>query len=763
MSDTPTFASESSLFFLPPQSRLGHYTILKVLGHGGFGITYLVHDDNLNCNCVLKENMPRMFCERNSTTMRVSALAGEDTENAYRWSLERFRDEAQTLARLNHPNIVRVRDYFDELGTSYYVMDVIEGEELHIATQSRRDEALLRHVLGRLLSALKYMHGKEILHRDIKPSNVLLTPEGEPVLIDFGTARSLISNHTHTQVKSRGYTPLEQIQKKAQVGPYTDLYALGATFCHVLTGQCPPDCVDRISVDEFVPLADREELQAAYSQCFLSSIDKALKTNANERWQTADEWSQALEAPETTRHGESAEETYKRQLEEYNRKMEVYNRQMEEYTRRMNETKAVNAETAVPPAAETEAENAPETAVAVNNSPEELRSAAEVGAEKTKYDIFEAIDHNSWHELMMALTEEKTPSRRRKNKQSPKTYAEKKEASKEICNFLQKKDDKIRTFAEMYSRLSQGGYEAVCQYIEEMDKESMTPGDIVFCGKQYDVETLLGEAGAAGCEKAARMLIEGLRKRSYGIEPDLGKAYSAAKRIAACKRPWAAELLQNVKNLYFGRLYNVILAWYMLYLLLAIFLFDGMWLVVQIVPAVFCLVRQWDKIPFEENREHWRPYIWDGLPWDMAILASIGLLGIYGLIIIVHAFGSMPHVDYVTEYVVCLSICMTLAFRSYPCWESLGYNIDDGVTFVVYGALTLIGLIGLCFLSPFATRLANGASAMANLCLYLIILNIVPTAWGLLVSPRHTVRCYHGLLIAGCVLFFCLIGFVRLT
>lgn len=746
MSDTPAYAAELSHYFLPLQSSLGHYTILKVLGHGGFGITYLVHDEHLNCDCVLKENMPRMFCERNSTTMRISALSGEDSENGYQWSLERFRDEAQTLAQLNHPNIVRVRDYFDELGTSYYVMDVIEGQELHQATETRRDEALLRHVLVRLLSALKYLHGKNILHRDIKPSNVLLTAEGEPVLIDFGTARSLISNHTHTQVKSQGYTPLEQIQKKAQVGPYTDIYALGATFCHVLTGQCPPDCVDRISEDEFVPLADREELKTVYSQCFLSSVDKALKINAVDRWQTADEWLHALETPETTRHGESAEDAYQRQLEEYNRKMAEYNRQMEEYTRRVNETKAAN-----PTVEKSEDGRVAEKPVAADKMPDNLPSVSAADTEIKKYDIFEAIDHNSWHELMLALAEEETPSRRRKDRRSPKTYAEKKKASKEICQLLGKKDDSIKTIVALYIRMQQGDYEAACQYIDKG-----TPGDIVFCGKQYDVETLLCEAGTAGCEKAAGMLIDGLRKEMYGISYNLDKAYTAAKQIATCKMPWAAELLRKVKILYFGRRFNVILSWYMLYLLLAIFLFDGMWLAAMIIPAVLCLVRQWDKIPVDETREHWCPYYCDFFLF-LSYAASIGLLGIYGIILIVHACGSMTHADYTTEYVVYLSVCMTLAFRRLP---YRGYSWDDNMPLIAYGSLSLLGLIGLCFLSPFATRLENGASAMSNLCLGLMILNILPTAWGLLVSPKLTIRCYHGLVIAGCVLFFCLIGFV---
>lgn len=293
-------ASTLSSSFLPPQSALGPYTVIKVLGHGGFGITYLVHDERLECDCVLKENMPRLFCERNPRTMEITALPDPHAENGYQWALERFKDEAKTLAGLSHPNIVRVRDLFDALGTAYYVMDYIDGQELHHATETRRDEATLQHLLRRLLCALRYLHGKGILHRDIKPSNVLVTAESEPVLIDFGTARPLARITDPTQIKSGGYTPLEQLQTQGKLGPWSDLYALGATFYHVLTGECPPDCIDRIGEDCYTPLSQNPTWTAAYSPALLSSIDKALQPLPRHRWQSAEEWLTALETNITT-------------------------------------------------------------------------------------------------------------------------------------------------------------------------------------------------------------------------------------------------------------------------------------------------------------------------------------------------------------------------------------------------------------------------------------------------------------------------------
>lgn len=343
--------SESSpidVYSLPIGFTIGGYTIRKVIGHGGFGITYLVHDEELDNNYALKENMPRIFCSRDSRTKQVTALEGESTEGGYEWALVRFKDEARTLAKLNHPGIVRVLRSFDALGTSYYVMDKIDGQELDRATENRRDEAFLRHILRRLLHALQYLHQKNILHRDIKPANILLTQEDEPILIDFGTARSLITEHTHTQLKSQGYTPFEQIQTKGEPGPWTDLYALGATFYKLITGDTPPDSTDRILDDPYRPLAGREELKGVYSDSFLRSIDKALTPLPKGRCQSAEEWLARLN--DTA----SANETARQAQEELDRRLaeakaaeeaaaalaEQARRTQEEYDRRIAALKA---------------------------------------------------------------------------------------------------------------------------------------------------------------------------------------------------------------------------------------------------------------------------------------------------------------------------------------------------------------------------------------------------------------------------------------
>lgn len=297
---------------LPPQSGLNQYTIIRQLGRGGFGTTYLVQDENLKAYFVLKEYMPRMLCRRDTATMQISALDSREQTHLFEAWRARFCQEARTLARLNHPNIIRVKDAFDELGTSYYVMEYIDGQELHHATENRRDEATLQHLLRRLLEALQYLHSQNILHRDIKPRNILVTQWGEPVLIDFGAVRFLDAEHTQTQIGSPGYTPFEQKGKKSKLGPWSDIYALGATFCRVLTGQCPQDSVDRVVDDEFVPLSARAELKRDYSQTFLRSIDKALEPLYPNRWQSAAEWLAELDPAAQEKKHHALQELAKR-------------------------------------------------------------------------------------------------------------------------------------------------------------------------------------------------------------------------------------------------------------------------------------------------------------------------------------------------------------------------------------------------------------------------------------------------------------------
>ncbi len=284
---------------LPVGFVLRDYKIIQTIGRGGFGITYLAEEEITERLVVVKENYPAEVSFRDMISYEVTP-SGRDRKESYDWALTRFLDEAKVLARLNHPNIVPIRTAFKALGTAYYVMPHVEGTELHKAAPARDTITAewLQPVLEKLLSALDYLHAQGLIHRDIKPTNILVTKSGEPILIDFGTARAQESTHTHTKIGTPGFMPFEQFSAKGKRGPWTDLYALGATCYRLITGQVPPDAIERMMDDEYLPLAGMAELSTRFPQSLLSSIDKALNMPARERWQNAQEWLTALHVQE---------------------------------------------------------------------------------------------------------------------------------------------------------------------------------------------------------------------------------------------------------------------------------------------------------------------------------------------------------------------------------------------------------------------------------------------------------------------------------
>ena len=286
---------------LPAGTRLEEFVIERVLGSGGFGITYLARDTSLGRLVVIKENLPAEFCFRDTHSLTVAPrhTSAEDVEN-FRWSLENFAKEAAILASLDHPGIVRVLRSFPALGTAYFVMPFVEGVGFDALIEKRRvnrqafSEEELMGLLDRMLNALGYLHDRGIYHRDIKPGTLLITNDGVPVLIDFGSARQRLSERSMTVIESPGYTPFEQLQSRGNVGPWSDLYALGATLHKALTGEAPPKTMDRMRRDPRVSLVGRAELVESCSVDFLHGIDKALELEEADRWQDAREWLAAL-------------------------------------------------------------------------------------------------------------------------------------------------------------------------------------------------------------------------------------------------------------------------------------------------------------------------------------------------------------------------------------------------------------------------------------------------------------------------------------
>ena len=224
----------------------GKYRILKVLGQGGFGITYLAIQVRLDRKVAIKEFFMKNFCERNETTSQVTlgTAGSRETVNSCR---EKFLKEAKHIANLNHPNIIRIIDDFDENSTSYYVMEYIEGGSLEnkLGTTGLSMSDATRYIL-QVAETLKYIHKKNIAHLDIKPSNIMLNGNDEIVLIDFGVSKQYdFSTGEQTSVFpvafSSGYTPLEQYDPNGvkEFSPKPDIYSLGATYFKLLTGITP--------------------------------------------------------------------------------------------------------------------------------------------------------------------------------------------------------------------------------------------------------------------------------------------------------------------------------------------------------------------------------------------------------------------------------------------------------------------------------------------------------------------------------------------
>ena len=224
----------------------GKYRILKVLGQGGFGITYLAIQVRLDRKVAIKEFFMKDFCERNETTRQVTlgTAGSREKVNSCR---KKFLKEAKHIALLNHPNIIRIIDVFDENSTSYYVMEYIEGGSLEnkLGTTGLSMSDATRYIL-QVAETLKYIHKKNIAHLDIKPSNIMLNGNDEIVLIDFGVSKQYdFSTGGQTSVSpagcSLGYAPLEQYDPNGvkDFSPQTDIYSLGATYFKLLTGITP--------------------------------------------------------------------------------------------------------------------------------------------------------------------------------------------------------------------------------------------------------------------------------------------------------------------------------------------------------------------------------------------------------------------------------------------------------------------------------------------------------------------------------------------
>ncbi len=294
---------------LPDGTELGDYTISSRLGQGGFGITYRAMHRFSGEQVVIKEHMPAGLAVREPGSHFISAPTPQ-LEEHFQATLDEFIEEVTTLMALENPGVVRIRSAFEANGTAYYVMPFVPGRSLaEVArvsldrTQRAKEARSIKQELAVMLSTLEYLGQNNVVHRDIKPENILITPDGRPILLDFGSARQRRQGKVFTNVYTPDLCAPEQStatsdeQMSEAIGPWTDIYALGATAYYVITRMLPPRSELRAlaGTDPYTPLASRPDLCELYGKPFLSAIDRALALDPKERWQEAGSWRRSIE------------------------------------------------------------------------------------------------------------------------------------------------------------------------------------------------------------------------------------------------------------------------------------------------------------------------------------------------------------------------------------------------------------------------------------------------------------------------------------
>ena len=283
--------SNISPVFLKPGTELnGRYTVGLALGQGGFGITYIGYDNILNTRVAIKEYYPADIAGRTSNDGTVSAYTQGSDE--YFKGKTRFIEEARTLAKFSdHPCIVGVKDCFDANGTAYMVMEFLEGVNLKEYLKRKGGKVSVNEavsILTPVMDALRAVHNVGIIHRDISPDNIYITTDARVRLIDFGAARQSIGGQRSLSIMLKpGYAPEEQYRTKGNQGPWTDVYALTATFYRMITGTVPPDSLERV-------MEDTLEIPNELPTHIREALRNGLAVRASERFKNVEQLRAAL-------------------------------------------------------------------------------------------------------------------------------------------------------------------------------------------------------------------------------------------------------------------------------------------------------------------------------------------------------------------------------------------------------------------------------------------------------------------------------------
>jgi len=289
--------SDTSKNTLPTEYELGDYTIKSILGHGGFGITYLANDRQLGTRVAIKEYFPQSLATRDDEWLvRCRSDIDETAQRTFTWGLKQFLKEARALGQFKHHNIVRVLRFLEANGTAYMVMEYESGQSLARQLMMRGnhlDEPSLLRVFVPVLNGLQEVHVAGLLHRDIKPDNIYLRTDESPMLIDFGSVQPAAQESEGTQpiTLTPSYAAIEQYPGQGQEGPWTDVYSIGASMYRCITGVMPTggferyDAIRTYKPDPVTPLS--EVRPDGYSDFVLNCVDWAMQVYPKNRPQSA--------------------------------------------------------------------------------------------------------------------------------------------------------------------------------------------------------------------------------------------------------------------------------------------------------------------------------------------------------------------------------------------------------------------------------------------------------------------------------------------
>ncbi|MBZ0091871.1 MAG: serine/threonine protein kinase [Burkholderiales bacterium] len=282
---------------LPPGYQLQNYRIGRQLSHGGFGIVYLAYDEN-DEPVAIKEYLPASLATRSGSDV-VQATSGENLAG-FRYGMKCFFEEGRALAKIAHPNVVRVTNFFRANDTVYLVMRYERGKTLQYLIHNQKADItdnFIRRVFAELLNGLREVHTHKLLHLDIKPANIYIRLDGSPVLLDFGAARQTLVNEKNmlTPMYTPGFAAPEQYNRHDELGPWSDVYSVGASLFACLAGQAPQAADARMVKDKYV--SAKKIWRGLYSDHLLETIDWCLRLNHLERPQSVFALQKALLNP----------------------------------------------------------------------------------------------------------------------------------------------------------------------------------------------------------------------------------------------------------------------------------------------------------------------------------------------------------------------------------------------------------------------------------------------------------------------------------